>query len=187
MDLNTTDNNNGLTEVTDLKPSKLNEECFELKTIKYKSMILTGKPIPEPKKSSFENMTNLEKYLENEKNSNVLETWSKLDKTTKLKKLLDFAQEYTAENSLTEDDYNSLVAFFRDCLEKKRLNRVKDVIYDKNDGRVVEIPALTFNKTSKNFTLKSAEVKHVGTAKQVPIKKTRTIKHKTTQVSSDSE
>ena len=64
-----------------------NEECVELKNIKYKTMLLSGAPIQETK--SANDLSNLEKFLEKEQNNNKNEPWCKLDKTIKTKKLID--------------------------------------------------------------------------------------------------
>ena len=64
--------------------SKENEECIELKNIKYKTMLIKGGPIHETKSSN--DMNNLELFLENEKNNNSNEPWCKLNKTIKTKK-----------------------------------------------------------------------------------------------------
>ena len=66
------------------------EECIELKNIKYKTMLLNGNPSYETKFSN--NMSNLEKFLEDEKNNNINEPWCKLNKTVKTKKLLEFCR-----------------------------------------------------------------------------------------------
>ena len=79
----------------------LQSDCNELKTLKYKSMILNGVPWPETKSST--DLANLDKFLENEKISNSNEPWSKLDKTAKIKKLIVFAENYSISNNLTED------------------------------------------------------------------------------------
>ena len=62
-------------------------ECQELKNIKYKTMLLNGVPLQETKSSN--NLTNLDKFLESEKNNNINEPWCKLNKTIKTKKLQD--------------------------------------------------------------------------------------------------
>jgi hypothetical protein len=58
------------------------------------------------------------------------------------------------------------------------LQRVKDVIYDKTTGQIKEIPALSYTKTNKHFTLKNLE-KRVSTLKSLAPKKAQgTIKNK---------
>jgi len=94
----------------------------EVKNSKYKSMFLNSKPTKELK-----DLSNLDKFLEDEKNNNKSEPWSKLDKTNKIKKLQDFVLKYSGENELNEEETKTLMTFFKDCLDKKKLARVKDV------------------------------------------------------------
>lgn len=142
--------------------------CNELKTLKYKSMILNGVPWPESKSST--DLANLDKFLENEKITNSSEPWSKLDKTAKLRKLAVFAETYKQEHELSDEEHEHLVAFFKDCLDKKRLQRVKDVTYNKDTGEIKDIPALHFNKPTNHFTLRNLD-KRVSTVKGLAPKK----------------
>ena len=143
-------------------------DCNELKSLKYKSMILNGVPWPESKSST--DLANLDKFLENEKITNASEPWSKLDKTAKIKKLALFAFTYKTEHNLSEVEYHLLVSFFKDCLDKKRLQRVKDVSYNKETGEIKDIPALFFNKPTNHFTLKNVD-KRVSTVRGLTPKK----------------
>jgi len=157
MNLNNTNNTN------------INEECVELRNIKYKSMILNGIQWPDSNINS-NNMTNLDLFLENEKNNNINEPWSKLDKTLKIKKLLTYAENYKNEKSLNDEEYNQFISFLKDCLDRKKFQRVKDVIYDKTTGLVKEIPGLFHNKQKNHFTIKNLE-KRVSTSKSLAPKK----------------
>ena len=162
-----------------------NTDCNELKTLKYKSMILNGIPWPESKSSS--DLANLDKFLENEKITNSNEPWSKLDKTAKLKKLIVFADNYKITNNLNDTEYYILITFFRDCLDKKKLQRVKDVNYNKETGEIKDIPALCFSKPSNHFTLKNLD-KRVSTLKGLaPKKKQGTAKNIKNKDDSDSD
>ena len=155
-----------------------NEECVELKNIKYKTMLLSGAPIQETK--SANDLYNLEKFLEKEQNNNKNEPWCKLDKTIKTQKLIEYVKIYKEENNLDDEESNLLIAFFKDCLDRKKFQRVKDVIYDKATGLIKEIPALSYTKATKHFTLKNID-KRVSTQKSLPVKKTQgTIKNKAT-------
>jgi hypothetical protein len=148
-------------------------------------MILNGVPWPESKSSS--DLANLDKFLENEKITNSVEPWSKLDKTAKIRKLAIFADNYRVVNNLTDTEYEQLMAFFRDCLDKKKLQRVKDVNYNKETGEIKDIPALFFNKPSNHFTLKNID-KRVSTLKGLaPKKKQGTAKNIKTKDDSESE
>ena len=153
-----------------------NEECVELKNIKYKTMLLSGVPIKETK--SANDLSNLEKFLENEQNNNKNDPWCKLDKTIKTKKLTEYVNLYKVENNLDDEESELLISFFKDCLDRKKFQRVKDVIYDKSTGLIKEIPALSYTKATKHFTLKNID-KRVSTQKSLPAKKLQgTIKNK---------
>ena len=144
------------------------DECIELKNIKYKTMLLSGNVMKETKSSS--DLTNLDKFLEDNKNSNMIEPWNKLDKTMKTLKLIQFADDYAEKQEYTEEEKALLHIFLKDCLDRKRLQRVKDVEYDKTAGIIKQIPALLFNKSTNHFTLKNMD-KRVNTLKGLPTKK----------------
>jgi hypothetical protein len=147
---------------------KQEEECIELKNIKYKTMLLNGNPIVETKSSN--NLSNLDSFLENEKNNSKNEPWNKLNKTIKTQKLITFVNTYKNEKKLTEEEEKALTSFLKDCLDKKKLIRVKDVVYDKVTGIVKDVPGLFYNKSNKHFTLKNMD-KRVSTLKSLPSNK----------------
>lgn len=141
------------------------EECRELKTIKYKSQLLTGSSMTETVAST--NLDALEEYLEAETVTNSAEPWCKLNKTIKLKKLIDYANTtYRQMHHLTEVEVDQLVQFFRECLDKKKLVKVKDVLYNKEEGYIVDIPCLTYIKPKKHYTLKKMD-KRASTLKSL--------------------
>jgi len=154
-----------------------NNECQELKNIKYKTMLLNGNPLKETKHTN--SLLNLEKFLETEKNNNNCEQWCKLNKTIKIKKLIEFVDEYKQKNNLDNEESTLLISFLKDCIDKKKLQRVKDVVYDKVTGSIKDIPALTYVKNNKHFTLKNID-KRVSTLKSLAPKKNihGTIKNK---------
>lgn len=126
-----------------------------------------------------ENISNLDKFLENERINNKKEPWCRLDKTERGKKLIDFANTYKEANQLDEDEFVLLLAFFKDCLDRKRFQKVKDVSYDKETGLIKDIPALTYTKINKHFTLKNTDLKRVSATKSLAPKKTQgTIRNK---------
>lgn len=153
------------------------------KTLKYKPHINNNYTWVENNKTN--NIENLEKFLENEKVLNAAEPWNKLDKTAKIKKLVIFSQKYSNENNLSNTELSLLINFLKDCLDRKKLQRVKDVKYDLETGEVKEIPALTFNKNNNNFTLRVLDKKTSTIRGLAPKKKQGTIKKTTND--SDSE
>ena len=149
------------------------EECQELKNIKYKTMLLKGTPLHETKSS--DDLSNLEKFFEKEMSNNNNEPWCKLNKTIKVKKIADFIITYKEANNLDEDESKLLAIFLKESLDKKKLNRVKDVNYDKVTGLIKEIPALIYTKSNRHFTLKNLD-KRVSTLKSLTPMKTQTKK-----------
>ena len=141
-----------------IKTSELNE----VKNIKYKT---SAKSLNEGSE-----LSQVELFLENEKKSNRCEPWNKLDKTTKYKKLEEFAKCYTLKNNLTESECNELTFFLKDAIDKKKIYKVKDIIYDKINSKIEDIPGLL--KVDKKFTLKNVIPK---TARGLPKKNIFTI------------
>ena len=154
------------------------EECAELKNLKYKTMLLSGVPIKETKSSG--NLSSLEIFLESEKNTNSNGPWCKLDRTIKIQKISLYVSKYKLEHDLSEEEEGLLMTFMKDCLERKKLQKVKDVIYDKETGQIKEIPSLSYNKQTKHFTLKNLD-KRISTLKSLPAAKNsgtiKNIKH----------
>jgi len=162
------------------------DECLELKNIKYKSMLQNGISWPDSTINANNNLTNLDLFLENEKNNNNNEPWSKLDKTIKIKKLLIYAENYKLEKNLDDNEYNNFTIFLKDCLDRKKFQRVKDVIYDKNNGIIKDIPGLFHNKIKNHFTIKNID-KRISTSKSLAPKKLKGTIKNIQPVDSESE
>lgn len=152
------------------KEEKEKDQCPELTTLKFKTMMLNGVPLTVSKITT-NNIDNLDKFLENEKTTNGNDTWSNLDKTAKIRKLQVFAEMYKEENELCEEECAALMRFLKDALDHKKIQRVKDVVYDKTTGIIKSIPSLSYNKQTSHFTLKNVD-KRVSTLKSLPPKKT---------------
>lgn len=114
---------------------------------------------------------NIDKMLENEKLHNKTESWNKLDRTIKIQRLHCFAEKYGRDNNLPVKDIKSLKSFFVECLEKGKLQRTKDIQYNRDTQDIVSIPALQFNTNTRNFTLKITDAKRVSTLKSLTPKR----------------
>ena len=64
-----------------------------------------------------------------------------------------------------------LKLFFLKTLEKGKLNKIKDVHFNVETQELISVPGLFFNQTTKNFTLRNMDPKHVSTLKSLPSKK----------------
>ena len=128
------------------------------------------------------NLSTLEDMLENEKQSNKLAAWNKLDKTSRVQKLHAFAEKYGREHGLPVKEIKNLKVFFTGALDKGRLNRAKDVVYDRELREVKSVPALHFNNDSRAFTLRNLE-----DAKRVSTLKCLTPSRRTPKVTSEED
>ena len=162
--------------ISDKNKKEKTDYCKELKNIAYKTMLLNGHEIV-PDVNNTNNNT-LSKYLEDETSANQKENWSKLDKTQKVKKLLNHVELLEKKYTLSDEEVNKCKKYLLKCLERKALSKVKDVLYDKDKGIINSIPNLQFDNTNRVFALKKDE-KHISTVKCLPQEnksKTRTIK-----------
>ena len=107
-----------------------------------------------------------EEFLDNEKIQNRKDTWNKLDRTTKLQKLHRFAETYGKEKALPMKEIKILKQFFKTSIEKRKLQKTKEVIYDKEGGIIKSIPGLMYNNTSNQYTLRNMD-KKVSTLKSL--------------------
>ena len=103
------------------------KELNELNNIKYKSNL---KSLNITTKME-DDLHNLDNFLEHEKSQCNNDSWGKIDKNKRLEKLIQFADVYRVEKNMSDEEYDKLVLFFNDCVEKKRFNKTKDLVYDK--------------------------------------------------------
>jgi len=131
----------------------MQQECAELKNIKYKTMLLSGtKTELNPVISN--NISNIDEFLEHKCKTNLTEPWSKLDKTTKISCLHAYSKIFGMNNNLSKNETQALKQFLIGCLEKKKFQKVKDVNYDKEKGEIKEISNLQYIKKTGQFSLK---------------------------------
>ena len=116
-------------------------------------------------------ISSLDHLLEKEKQHNKTEPWNKLDKTVKHQKLHEFAETYGKDNGLPVKEIKGLKQFFSDCLTKGKLQKTKDVCYDRETRLLTAIPALHFNAEKQHFTLRITDVKRVSTLKSLTPKR----------------
>ena len=143
------------------------EECTELKNIQYQTMLLSGNKMKE---SVYESMTNdrIDSFLQKEKEMNLHESWNKLDRTLKNKKLLLYSEKYIETEDTEDMTVEQLYSFLKGCLDKKRLLSNKEVDYCKVEQSILVIPSLRYK--NNRFGLERCD-KRVSTLKSLtPIK-----------------
>jgi hypothetical protein len=157
------------------KQPKKTDECVELKNIKYQTMLINNSNnSPNIVKENIENIDN---FLTMEKQHNQKQPWCKLGDGTKIKKLHEYVNEYSLKNKTKDEDKKKLKVYLKKCLERKKLQRVKDVQYNIITQKIINIPGLKFNKDKNKFTLKNVD-KKTSTLKSLAPKKRKKKKKK---------
>lgn len=139
-------------------------ECQELKNIKYKSMLLSGQnTVLNP----TQNTGSIDKILEKESVLNKKEPWNKLDKTVKVQKINNYVDNCIMDKfSLSDAEVTNVKQYLIQSLDRIKLQRAKDVDYNKESGEIKGIPSFGFNQKTRKFTLKRCE-KRVSTLKSL--------------------
>ena len=135
---------------------------------KYKNVLY---PQTTTSHSNEMNYNMIDALLETEKQRNKNEAWNKLDKTQKTLNLHAFAEKYGKDHGLPVKEIKNLKSFFNDCLDKSKLQKTKDVIYNKDTREITSIPSLYFNTTGRAFSLKTIDSKRVSTLKSLTPKR----------------
>jgi len=173
MDNNQTQNAQNECEVdanmnTNAKPNANVNDKINRNEIKYKNIANNSNLVDTKKKTTKHTLNSILDKKEDIQN----EPWCKLNKTNKLVKLQKYVEEYKSKNDISEEEEELLVIFLKDCLDKKKLQRIKDVTYDKANGIIKDIPGLFYIKAKKHFTLKNND-KRVSTLKSLGPKKSK--------------
>lgn len=116
--------------------------------------------------SNTTKVENINNFLELETTNSKTESWNKMDKTGKIKLLNEYVDSIIEKHNLETNDITELKKYLIDSLDKKKLQHVKDVHCDKSTGKILSIPTLNFNSTTRKFTLKRCE-KRVSTLKSL--------------------
>jgi len=181
QDLSATNLNVNLNELIIEKPPNVDQgnkkdksnNCKELQNIAYKTKRFNGTEIV-PLIVNTNNST-LSNFLNNETIANEKENWCKLDKTQKVKKLVNYVEHLENKYTLSSEESNKCKNYLIKCLERKALSKAKDVNYDKIGGTILDIPHLLFDITARSFLLRKDD-KHVSTVKSLPLDKKLKVK-----------
>lgn len=148
-------------DTTTIEPS-----CTELKNIKYKMRLMN--PLNNSEiKTNNNSYANLQIFLDDEKNKNKLETWNKLNKSIKNKKVEEYVYKYIQDNNCEDIDKDYMCIYLQSRINQGKLSKNKEVIYDKNTGVIKDIPGFIYNKHTKHVTIKNIDSKHVSTLKNL--------------------
>lgn len=96
-------------------------------------------------------MLTLDQIVEMDTQHNKSLPWNKLNKSLKLKKIMEYADSYGIKEGI--NDTEQLKQMLKDKLVKKCLQRTKDIVYNKELQQIESIPALIC--IHQKYTLKS--------------------------------
>ncbi len=102
-----------------------------------------------------------------EKNARFKKSWTKLDKGSKLNRILIFIQEEKEKHDLNETQTKQLKKLlFLQC-ENGNLNKVNDVEYSNETYHIITIKNLEFNEQKKiySFNIPTKQTKPVSKSK----------------------
>ena len=143
-------------------PQDVKEECQELRNIRFRS----GSGTSVAPEAASEEASAVEAILDTESSERRCRPWSRLDPAVRARKLHDYAEVLIAEQSLDAHQAESLKEAFRMGAQRRRLERARDVQYDRTTEAVVAVPNLIYNQTSRRYTLKRSD-KRVSTLKSL--------------------
>lgn len=132
----------------------------------------------EYKKNSSSNKSpkDIENILENERILNKDQPWARLDKGLQIKALEEYANEYVEKSDIKLEGANIILyRFLRERLNRKQLCKAKDVIYNRNTGKIENIMDLFYDVKKKEFIIKTEERRTSPMVSLAP-KNTRKIK-----------
>ena len=141
------ENKNTETKTTESK----NNECKEFNNLKYRTMINIGTNL-EPNINTSEDIIN--NFLNMDIENNKKGIWSKLTKTEKIKKIkLYINDKLKPEYNLTDEEVVYTTKLFNIMIDRKKLSKNNELIYNQDNGFIEQIGGLTFNIESRKFNI----------------------------------
>jgi hypothetical protein len=130
---------------------KNDSDCKEYNSLKYKTMIMTGTNI-ESCLDTNEEKINMFLSMDMEKNKKGV--WSKLSKTEKVKKIKNYIKTtLLKEHNLTDTEVLNATKFFSLLMDRKKLSKNNELLYNQEIGLIESIEGLTFNPETRKFTI----------------------------------
>ena len=142
----------------------MKDECIELENIKYQTMLLNSNSNIV---SDTIDTKNIDDLLNQEILCNRKMPWNKLNKSDKITLLKAFATTYCEKKIYDKDIEKVLIDFLMVSLERKRITKIKDIVYDCKTSVIKDIPNLSFDSTKNKFTLRNNNKKKTTQKKRL--------------------
>lgn len=160
--------------------------CKEYNSLKYRTMIMTGTNI----ESNTHNTINEDKlniFLDQEMKNNKKQSWNKLSKTEKIKKMNDYMKIIKDKYELDEIEYDNNLKFLLNLIERRKTNKINEINYDESEQKIIEIGLVIFNQTNRKFTLNKNLKKNDSIKKKTTVIKKKTIKKKDMNINNEDK
>lgn len=99
-------------------------------------------------------------YIDKEKENIFHQTWTKLNNGSKLNRINLFINELKDKHELSDTETNNLSQLLITACNKSKLNKINEVIYDKEEARIKDIKILLFDENLRKFSLNIEKVKN---------------------------
>ena len=143
--------------------NKNNNECKEFNNLKYRTMINTGTNLENNIDTSEDAMNN---FLNIDIENNKKGIWSKLTKTEKIKKIKQYINEkLKPEYNLTDEEVLYTAKVFTIMIDRKKLSKNNELVYNQENGFIEQIGGLTFNLETRKFNINEDATKKSKTKK----------------------
>jgi hypothetical protein len=134
----------------------MTESAKDYSHLKYRTTILSGNSVEVSSQSTEEC---IDQFLNNDMLLNRKGVWSKLSKTEKYKRIRDYVNiQLTEQYQLTELERETAVIFFSVLLDRKKLSKNNELVYNKDGGCIEQITGLSFNGITRKFSINSEKV-----------------------------
>jgi len=134
---------------------KVHKKPIQLKDIERRSR---NNLLKDNKDSNDISDLDINKLIDMEKGQIFNQTWNKLDNGSKINRLLLYSETLKVEYDLSDDEKNKLNKLLKNACNKNKLNKISEVIYDKDNCVITHIKSLIFND-NRVFSLNINETK----------------------------
>jgi len=110
-------------------------------------------------------MNDLISTIDKEKDERFKKPWPKLEKGTKLNRILLFVKQEKLEKELTSEQEKQLKQLLNKVCATGSLNKINDVEYDQEELKIISIQNLSFDEDSKKYSFEKIEKKTKSSSK----------------------
>ena len=122
-----------------------NNQSNDLKNILSKEVIVDGKEKEKqeekikPKYDPSQDMKDLMEMVDSERVNITNKTWSRIEKSTRLRLLNEYIENYILENSLEGESAKQFKTIIIKAFQSNLLNKQSDIKYDIENSKIIEM------------------------------------------------